>query len=324
MALLKWQRGNNDWVVLYGNIMQNRLRRDRNLSDLANSTEAKKNLGLFGDVTDHYHDARYMPLINSLRGDLQEEARQRKMELEHSKSIIDEHVRKSVRDVIDGYGKSISEEASYRKTEDNALKQMIEDEARARDNAIKGEEKQRENARQKLIDRINAASSSYTIGLSDVRAEIDKARKEASDLVSSESGSRAKAISEEAAERNKAIELKASVIRGWVDTEASNRNIAIAGAESRANNAVAAESRSRAGDVSSLRDRDNQLQADINQMKNTTAQTIDDRLSHYYVGWDAPKTAVNNRTIWFCIKDGAEAVYVRKNNRWVPFGSAYL
>ena len=26
----------------------------------------------------------------------------------------------------------------------------------------------------------------------------------------------------------------------------------------------------------------------------------------------------------FCIKDGAEAVYVRKNNRWVPFGSAYL
>ena len=110
MALLKWQRGNNDWVVLYGNIMQNRLRRDRNLSDLANSTEAKKNLGLFGDVTDHYHDARYMPLINSLRGDLQEEARQRKMELEHSKSIIDEHVRKSVRDVIDGYGKSISEE----------------------------------------------------------------------------------------------------------------------------------------------------------------------------------------------------------------------
>ena len=48
-----------DWIALYAEAIQNRCRRDLNLSDVNSITEAKRNLGLIGEVTDHYHDGRY-------------------------------------------------------------------------------------------------------------------------------------------------------------------------------------------------------------------------------------------------------------------------
>lgn len=51
------------WIPIYADAINNRARRDYNLSDLHDVAEARKNLGLYGDVTDiansHNHDKRY-------------------------------------------------------------------------------------------------------------------------------------------------------------------------------------------------------------------------------------------------------------------------
>ena len=51
------------WVPIYADAINNRARRDYNLSDLHDVSAARKNLGLVGDVTNisnsHNHDARY-------------------------------------------------------------------------------------------------------------------------------------------------------------------------------------------------------------------------------------------------------------------------
>ena len=68
MSLLKWKKSEkeNDWVTLYGTVLKNRLRRDKNLADLTDKTEAKRNLGLLGDVSDHNHDGRYMAMLQRI------------------------------------------------------------------------------------------------------------------------------------------------------------------------------------------------------------------------------------------------------------------
>ena len=70
MAVLKWKKDATTWVSLYYNAFKNRLRRDKNLSDLTNRPDARKNLELVGEVTDHWHDERYKPMLTQLRGDL--------------------------------------------------------------------------------------------------------------------------------------------------------------------------------------------------------------------------------------------------------------
>lgn len=51
------------WIPIYADAINNRARRDYNLSDLHSVSDARKNLGLVGDVTDisnsHNHDKRY-------------------------------------------------------------------------------------------------------------------------------------------------------------------------------------------------------------------------------------------------------------------------
>ena len=77
MALLKWKKDSNDttqkgWVSLYTNAINERLRKDKNLSDVDDINESRKNLGLVGDVSDinendaltHNHDKRYKHLID--------------------------------------------------------------------------------------------------------------------------------------------------------------------------------------------------------------------------------------------------------------------
>lgn len=75
MALVKWVKGKKSngeaiWEGIYDNALRNRLRRDKNLADLTNKADARKNLELIGDnVETHYHDSRYMPYIKTLQGD---------------------------------------------------------------------------------------------------------------------------------------------------------------------------------------------------------------------------------------------------------------
>ena len=51
------------WIPIYADAINNRLRRDYNLSDLHSDVEARKNIGLIGDVSDipntHTHDRHY-------------------------------------------------------------------------------------------------------------------------------------------------------------------------------------------------------------------------------------------------------------------------
>ncbi len=66
--VLKWKDAIGNWIVLYGSAILNRLRIDKNLADLANKAEARKNLELVDEVTTHYHDKRYIPKIEDLDG----------------------------------------------------------------------------------------------------------------------------------------------------------------------------------------------------------------------------------------------------------------
>lgn len=65
---MKWKQTDkgtdNDWVNLNQDV-ENRLRIDKNLSDVADKSEARKNLGLVGDINTHNHDNRYQTQINS-------------------------------------------------------------------------------------------------------------------------------------------------------------------------------------------------------------------------------------------------------------------
>lgn len=63
---LKLKTAEDEWVQIYGNAINNRLRKDKNLSDVDDKAEARKNLEIIGDNnTTHYHDNRYIPLIEA-------------------------------------------------------------------------------------------------------------------------------------------------------------------------------------------------------------------------------------------------------------------
>ena len=60
MGLLKYKTLEG-WKALYSGYLRNMLRKDRNLSDLANTEQARINLGLHGSENQtHYHDDRYV------------------------------------------------------------------------------------------------------------------------------------------------------------------------------------------------------------------------------------------------------------------------
>jgi hypothetical protein len=49
-----------EWLPIYFKELKNRLRRDKNLADVNSVSEARKNLGLTGEVDSHVHDDRYI------------------------------------------------------------------------------------------------------------------------------------------------------------------------------------------------------------------------------------------------------------------------
>ena len=65
--LIKIKNG-KDWLTFYAEYILNRLRRDRNLSDVNSVSEARKNLEIIGDNnTTHFHDSRYLPKIDAVK-----------------------------------------------------------------------------------------------------------------------------------------------------------------------------------------------------------------------------------------------------------------
>ena len=54
------------WVNLYADEINSRLKISRNLADLSDVATARENLGLVGDVSTHNHDSQYMSLIEKI------------------------------------------------------------------------------------------------------------------------------------------------------------------------------------------------------------------------------------------------------------------
>lgn len=74
------------WVDGYARNLMDRLRADKNLSDIEDRTKARENLELTGDNNmTHFHDSRYMPLI-------QEEATVRAREDAQLRDYVDQRI----------------------------------------------------------------------------------------------------------------------------------------------------------------------------------------------------------------------------------------
>lgn len=83
---IKFKKDKNSWEQIYGNEINNRLRKDKNLSDVNDKAEARKNLELAGDNnTTHFHDDRYLPKIDA-------ESAKRKSEDDQIKKILNQEI----------------------------------------------------------------------------------------------------------------------------------------------------------------------------------------------------------------------------------------
>lgn len=75
MAVLKYKKNlkpDNTWQIPYINIFPGFLIKFKNLSDITNLSETLKNLHLWGEVKEHWHDKRYLPMINKVQKDWDE------------------------------------------------------------------------------------------------------------------------------------------------------------------------------------------------------------------------------------------------------------
>lgn len=83
---IKFKKDKNSWEQIYGNEINNRLRKDKNLSDVNDKAESRKNLELIGDNnTTHFHDDRYLPKIDA-------ESAKRESEDDQIKKILNQEI----------------------------------------------------------------------------------------------------------------------------------------------------------------------------------------------------------------------------------------
>lgn len=79
---IKFKKDKNSWEQIYGNEINNRLRKDKNLSDVNDKAESRKNLELIGDSnTTHFHDSRYVPMIENEKNERKAETTQLRTDL---------------------------------------------------------------------------------------------------------------------------------------------------------------------------------------------------------------------------------------------------
>ena len=83
---IKFKKDKNSWEQIYGNEINNRLRKDKNLSDVNDKAESRKNLELVGNNnTTHFHDDRYLPKIDA-------ESAKRESEDDQIKKILNQEI----------------------------------------------------------------------------------------------------------------------------------------------------------------------------------------------------------------------------------------
>jgi hypothetical protein len=110
MAVIKFRDNDNKWKAVDKELImavKNRLRCDKNLSDVIDRSKARENLGLIGDVTTHHHDGRYLS------------------EIENCKNIFRDSVAEQKRD-INAFKESIrNEQNELRKYINNEMEKLI-------------------------------------------------------------------------------------------------------------------------------------------------------------------------------------------------------
>ena len=324
MSLLKWKKAENDWVTLYGSVLKNRLRRDKNLADLTDATEAKKNLGLLGDVSDHNHDSRYMPMLQRVADDLSRETEARTTWETNFDQEIHASVEAQVENVILQYGESINTEALKRESGDLEIKRLIADNTtdfnEKLNDAKKAREKVLATAKQYVEDErsqreaaIQEEARNRELGDNDVKKIIDEKVVE-----------RQNAIAAEGVKRNEAIEKKASEIKSWIAEEENARKLAVSGEAGEREKAISGESKKLSDAVDMLQKSDKTLDDKIAEKYESLRLYIEKLIGNFYVGTVQPNNPVNNQTIWFYTAKGEESIRVFKDNKWVTFGASYL
>lgn len=144
MAILKYNDG-KEWKSLYGQDIRNKLDKNKNLSDLTNKEEARQNLELTGDNNHtHYHDDRYIPLIEKEKADRIAEDNRITQLVKNELDKIDG----SIDGTLNNINSSITEQ----------IQNAIDKEKLDRDNAIKQEAAIRKQEDTKLQNSINALS----------------------------------------------------------------------------------------------------------------------------------------------------------------------
>lgn len=79
---IKIKKDDNTWEQIYGNAIANRLRKDQNLADIIDKQGARDNLELSGDNnTTHFHDSRYVPMIENEKNERKAETTQLRTDL---------------------------------------------------------------------------------------------------------------------------------------------------------------------------------------------------------------------------------------------------
>ena len=115
MPNLKFLADNKEWKSAFREIIsaiKNRLRKDKNLGDVENVAQARKNLEIVGDNNHtHYHDDRYIPLINAATASVQQEAVDRDAAIRAEAQIraaADASLTQSINNVSNSMGKCIT------------------------------------------------------------------------------------------------------------------------------------------------------------------------------------------------------------------------
>lgn len=324
MSLLKWKKAENDWVTLYGSVLKNRLRRDKNLADLTDATEAKKNLGLLGDVSDHNHDSRYMPMLQRVADDLSRETEARTTWETNFDQEIHASVEAQVENVIREYGASINAEAVKRDLADTKLKSLIQQNTDDFNDKFRDAEKTHTKILATAKGYVEDEHSQREAALQEEERNREDGDKAVQAVIDQKVIECKNDIAAEGVKRNEAIEKKASEIKSWIAEEANARKLAVSGEAGDREKAISAESKKLSDAVDMLQKADKAMDDKLTEKYETLRQYIEKLIGKFYIGTVQPSNPVNNQSIWFYTAKGEESIRVFKDNKWVTFGASYL
>lgn len=324
MSVLKWQKGANEWVTLYGTVLKNRLRKDKNLADLEDATEAKKNLGLIGDVTDHNHDSRYMTLIAQVQDKIDREINDRKQREDSFYDELRANIDGEVSTAVTRYDVSIKKEAEERKKADDDLTIVINQKVNERDTAIQQEADARAADKSELERMIDAQRSLWLSDIGEAEKRGDDKLAEQMKSVPQEAQARADGDTAEAKARADADDKLRSALMSRVNAEVTDRDAAIAQAKEDLTALIKRESEERKMHVKNLQDEDISINQKLDERYQELINLMSGKFQNFHVGNKPPTNPVNGLTIWFYTGEGEECIRVYMNDRWITFGACFL